>query len=106
MRWLMQKQKQKLDNTEFMMITRFHRPTKFDKAPYGTVYQALVDEDQVIYYLQISAKEDVPTWKLMSEVLIKSFEGLFSSDEFMHMILSLFERAKKKDLENLLTDVH
>ena len=74
-------------------IIRYCPPSKFDNAPYGTIYHVF-NEDNLPYslYIQVSADEDVPHWEAMGDFLAIAFIQSVDDATFIQDCLKLYKR--------------
>lgn len=78
-----------------MFIERYVAPTIFDKAPQGSAW-SVIDQDQ--YFVQISPTEEKPNWITMGIFLETVFSESFKDSVFVEECMEVFfYHEKQKD---------
>ena len=71
-------------------LIKYSAPTKFDKAPYLTLWASMKDMGASDLYVQISEDEELPTWIQMGPLLEKAFDEFFENEKFMKSAIELY----------------
>jgi len=71
-------------------LTKYSAPTKWDKAPYATIWK-ISHEDGDDIRIQISRDIDNPVWVALPEVLVKAFHRFYSDPSFVDECISMYE---------------
>ena len=69
----------------------YNHPTKFTSAPYGTLWEVLVDNDISIFYVQTNDNSLEPKWERLGLVLEKACKDLIFEEDFIFKCLELFK---------------
>lgn len=81
---------------------KYHRPTKLDKRPYGTIFLTLAGEEGIEeLYIQTSQEIEEPAWQKMDIFLENVFKEFFSDEKFIEECLRLYADKNKKSLRNI-----
>lgn len=54
------------------VVIKYSRPTPYDKAPFGQIWVAEL-EDKTSKYIQLSRDESVPRWSKLGDFLVDSY---------------------------------
>jgi len=74
---------------------KYSRPSKFEKAPPGTVWK-IIGESGTELFVQSSLDQDHPVWILMGDFLVEIFKDHVEDDGFMAMCISKKRSPDKK----------
>ena len=90
-------------------ITRYHKPTKYDRYDIGTLCKTLKDmpEEKDIYcfkqkqddtdkfelHVQVSKDKQNPDWKPIGEFFTKIFNDILYNEEFINEALKLYHNS-------------
>lgn len=80
-------------------IKKYHAPTQFDYAPYGTYWVSLKNEECPESYIQVSHDEKAPVWEKLGEFLERAFIHELSQSDFLDHCLLLYEKNKSESLK-------
>jgi hypothetical protein len=83
----------------FNIKEKYNAPTKFDREPYGTIWQVFDENNYGLFYLQVSDSEDTPEWITYGTLLESAFDDSLYSDKFINEVLELY-KIKKAIREN------
>lgn len=83
-----------MDN-EIKHITRFSKPTKTDRVPFGTWLTYQDPDDKQEHYLQMSKDETNPSWVRLGEVLEQVYLAKLEDDKFIKKIITAYIAHKQ-----------
>lgn len=86
----------KRDEMQVTRVTRYHVPTKFDHAPHGTQWLALIKEEETELYIQVGENDFSPSWIRMNKFLEKALTDYLDNERFMNDCLKWFARSANK----------
>lgn len=66
---------------------RYTPPTRYDKAPYGSLCKVMKDNDESTLYIQINEEEDQAEWMQISDFLEKVFSNHILNNGFINACL-------------------
>ena len=73
------------------IVVRYSVPTRYDTAPFGTLYQVHGDDHQdKVLYIQVSHDVDQPEWMRMSDFLEHVFRNEIYDYRFVSALLDMF----------------
>ena len=70
-----------------MPLIKYTPPSKYDTAPYATIWQVEKSDKPVDLYVQVSQDELSPNWIPMGDLLILVFKDDIYSDKFIQECL-------------------
>jgi hypothetical protein len=70
------------------MIERHATPTKYERAPFMTIYRVKSDQESQLW-IQINQDEQKPSWQRLGSLMEKAFSQFVSDDKFLEMCLRL-----------------
>lgn len=73
-----------------MQIEKFSVPTKFDMAPYGTVWKSLGDGENYELWIQACRDQFDPQWIKMGSFLERVYKDKFTDEKWLNEILKLY----------------
>lgn len=79
-------------------MIRYSHPTKYDLAPYGTMWRAIGDEGRFELYIQVSDDQDNPTWVSIPAFFEKVFIDFTQDPKFMDECLILYKENVDKSV--------
>lgn len=82
------------------MVKRFFAPTKYDKAPCGTIWGVINEENKIHYYIQIEENDDGTDWHRYGLFLEEVFQDFLLDEDFIADCLALYY-AKREELEEM-----
>ena len=56
------------------IVTKYTAPTKYEKAPHGTIYKTITGDNKFEYYIQISIDPEHNEWERLGNLLERMFE--------------------------------
>jgi len=84
-------------------VIRYTAPTKYDKAPYGTICLVMGEHEICVEtHIQVSQSDIDPEWKPMSYLLEKAFHDFIHDKEFIKECLMLYAYNTKRPLLSLV----
>lgn len=79
-------------------VVRYTTPTKYDKAPKGSICRVMNDNSTYTLYIQIAdTEEDHYTWITMGDFLEGVFKAYIENKHFIDLCFCLFEDKNSKD---------
>jgi hypothetical protein len=84
-------------------LVKYTMPTKFDKAPYLTIWR-VKDQSGDVISIQMSKDMDQPDWRLLPEILVKAFYRFYIDPLFVEEVVKLYEESgdnKKSGIEKI-----
>lgn len=76
-------------------LVKYHSPTKWDKAPYATIWRATTDGDDAIC-IQMSKDIENPNWVPLPDVLVKAFNRFYTDPCFIQECINMYEAQQKQ----------
>jgi hypothetical protein len=83
------------------VLVRYTHPTKFEIAPYGTIWKAMEDDKHMLF-IQLGKEENV-NWVKMGDFLEGIFGKIIGEEEFIEGCLYLFESTSDKEYKDLIS---
>lgn len=77
-------------------LVRYSVPTKFDKAPRGTISKVIGDNDTQKFYIQIDDSTEYGNWITIDELLGRAFHDLVQDSDFIDACLNLCQGKEGK----------
>jgi len=71
-------------------LVKYSTPTKWDKAPYATIWRVKNDDSDLIF-IQMSEDSDNPNWVPIADIMIKSFERFYHDSNFINECIELYK---------------
>lgn len=71
-------------------LAKHTSPTKWDKAPYTTIWR-IEDPSQPLIFIQMSQDMENPNWTPMHDVMVKAFDKFYSDQTFVDSCIKLYE---------------
>lgn len=84
------------------IISRFCRPTEFDKAEFGKIWVNLQDESEV--FIQLST-DDKPLWKPIGKFFEMTFSKFYQKPEFINACLELYLSGGERTIDTVLDSI-
>jgi hypothetical protein len=84
------------------MLVRHTHPTKFEVAPYGTIWKEIDDENKNVLFIQLG-KDGGVNWVKMGDFLEGIFEGLMGEEEFIEGCMYLHEGKGTREEKELIS---
>ena len=85
---------------ELKRIVRHTIPSKYDSAPFGTICQANIGDEDYQLYIQLSESEE-SQWEPMGFLLEKAFESVLQDEEFIKELLFLIGTNEDQSFANI-----
>lgn len=73
-------------------VMKYSCPTKYDMAPYSTMWRAHKDNDECDVFIQVSEIIQEPTWINIGTFLEKSFEEQLENENFIDDCLKRYKK--------------
>lgn len=80
-------------------VIRYCAPTRYDHAPYMTIWKAQVDEPDI--YIQTADLESEPQWVKIGTLLEVGFQDFISNAEFVNECVRLYRYHMDKPLHKI-----
>jgi hypothetical protein len=72
-------------------MIRYNDPTRYDKAPYGTICHVHGDDDVIIkQFIQLSTENTTAQWEPLGDFLLKVFHEQLSNTTFIQECLKKY----------------
>lgn len=81
-------------------LVRYSHPTRLDIAPYGKIWESIINDDFPVLYIQASTDEHTPNWIRLGDFLERAFVNLLHEESFIQECLKLHQ--KKRPIKNFL----
>ena len=70
-------------------IIRYNKPSRLDNAPFGTMYEVIVEHEQPAeFFIQVSRDDQAPNWLSRGAFLELAFSKELREDKFIENCLS------------------
>jgi len=84
------------------ILIRYNNPTKYDLAPYKSIWKVSIDKEKSYYYIQLSEDETISKWMEMGDFLAKAFCAFFGenhprSEKFIDHCCELYYNQSKEN---------
>ena len=81
-------------------IIRHTLPTKFDSAPFGTLCQVNIGDDDRQFYIQLSDSEEAK-WEPLGFLMEDAFKEILEDTEFIEELLNLVRVSEYKSFDTI-----
>jgi len=81
-----------------MKKAHYRRPTKYDAAPYMSIWVHSHESAGNILYIQVSTDKLIADWQRLGDILEKAFEPYVDQEAFLTECLRLFSKPSSKSL--------
>jgi hypothetical protein len=71
-------------------MTKHTSPTKWDKAPYTTIWR-IEDPSSPMIFIQMSDDIENPNWVPMADIMVKAFDRFYSDESFIEDCIKLYK---------------
>lgn len=69
---------------------RYNKPSKYDVAPRGTIYEVVMDSDSSELIVQLSDNHNVSDWQPIGTLLTGAFKSYLHDETFILLCLYLY----------------
>ena len=80
----------------------YNSPTRYDKAPQGTIWESSKDDSSTNQSVQVNENSEEPQWETMGNFLEKALDDLIHDQGYIKSCIMLFkeqeERRKKETI--------
>lgn len=93
-----------MSTKEYAKVVKYVPPTKFEQAPYATLWVQIRDDGQSDIYIQMSEEEAEPNWQKMGWLLEQVFDEFIEDPKFIRECLNAYKEVPKSyvDLARIL----
>ncbi len=77
-------------------MNRIFPPTRYDNAPYRTIYKVKGECDVVHEYIQLNDDETNPQWVSVGDFLYRAFSNKLSNQEFLDECIKNYHSSYHK----------
>jgi hypothetical protein len=86
--------------TEFKShLVKYSSPTKWDKAPYTTIWRIEGDADVIL--IQMSEDPENPNWVPMADIMVKAFDRFYHDTNFLNECIELYKKGLKSECHTI-----
>ena len=71
-------------------LIKYSSPTKWDKAPYATIWR-IEEKHADVIFIQMSEDGENPQWVPMAEIMVKAFDRFYHDTNFINECIELYK---------------
>jgi hypothetical protein len=77
-------------------LVKYSAPTKWDPAPYTTIWRIKNDADADLIFMQMSEDWENPNWIPMADIMVKAFNRFYTDATFIDECIALYKEDISK----------
>lgn len=74
----------------------FFKPTNLHKMPMGMLWEYKKEDDESVWYIQVSENINNPHWITIDRFFGQAFKGRIKSTKFMDMCMKMYNNSNYK----------